>query len=101
MVIVLTLYRTTVLQFVSLGVLSSPAIYVAYKTQYANLTYFFTSVVLCYISYIKCLRIQSYVDLRSFVILQNDLFSLCKKGLKILKYGYKIKLNKGKNSQQF
>ncbi|XP_029046296.1 uncharacterized protein LOC114877634 isoform X1 [Osmia bicornis bicornis] len=94
-------WRTTVLQFVSLGVLSSPAMYIAYKTQYKSFTYFFISVVLCYISYIKCLRIQSYVDLRSFVILQNDLFSLCKKGLKILKYGYKIKLNKGKNSQQF
>lgn len=47
------------------------------------------------------LRIRIHMDLKSVVSLQNDFFDVCKKGMKILKYGYKIKLNKGKSSQQF
>ncbi|XP_012140903.1 uncharacterized protein LOC100883956 isoform X3 [Megachile rotundata] len=94
-------WRSTLFQFVSFGALLSSSVYISCNTRYKYLTSFFTSVVLSYISYMKCLRMQACKNLKSFVILQGDLFDVCKKGLKILKYGYKIKLDKGKSAQKF
>lgn len=93
--------RTITSKFILFGTILSSSVYMSYNTQYKSSASLFTLAVLYCISYIEFLRIRAHRDLKSIVSLQNDFFDLCKKGLKILKYGYKIKLHQGKSSQQF
>lgn len=94
-------WRTITSKFILFGTILSSSVYMSYNTQYKSSASLFTLAVLYCISYIEFLRIRAHRDLKSIVSLQNDFFDLCKKGLKILKYGYKIKLHQGKSSQQF
>ncbi|XP_076170405.1 uncharacterized protein LOC143148213 [Ptiloglossa arizonensis] len=94
-------WRTVLLKFVLLGAILSHSMYIPFSTQYKNVTNSFALFTLFWVSYIEYSRVHAYKNLESVVSLQNDLFDLYKKGLKILKYGYKIKLNKRKHSQEF
>lgn len=94
-------YRTMALKFSLFGTIVSSSIYFSCNTRYRNLANLFALTVLCSTTYIQFLRAHACADLKSVVSLQNDLFDLCKKGMKILRYGYKLKLSKGKHSQAF
>ncbi|CAL7938887.1 unnamed protein product [Xylocopa violacea] len=94
-------WRTVLLKFMLFGTILSSSMYISYKTKYRNSANLFALTVLCLSTYTEYLRVNAHMNLKSVVSLQNDLFDLCKKGMKILRYGYKIKLSKGKNSQQF
>ncbi|XP_017891231.1 uncharacterized protein LOC108631654 [Ceratina calcarata] len=93
--------RIMVSKFVVLGTILSPSLYISHNTHFRSTTNLFTLAILCCAIYMEHMRLNDHANLRSVVSLQNDLFDLCKKGMKILKYGYKIKLSKGKDSQQF
>lgn len=90
-----------ILKFIIFGTVLSSSVYMFHNTQYRNFANLSALVILYCISYMKFLRIRIHENLKSLVSLQNDFFDLCKKGMKILKYGYKIKLHKRKSFQQF
>lgn len=90
-----------ILKFIIFGTVLSSSVYTFHNTRYKNVANLSALTVLYCISYMEFLRIKAYRNLKSLVSLQNDFFDLCKKGMKILKYGYKIKLHKGKSFQQF
>ncbi|XP_043250205.1 uncharacterized protein LOC122396131 isoform X2 [Colletes gigas] len=94
-------WRTMLLKFFLLGAALSPSLYIPFGTRYRNSTNLFALFTLFYVSYVEYSRVHAHRNLKSVVSLQNDLFELYKKGLKILKYGYKMKLNRRKCSQQF
>lgn len=94
-------WRIITSKFILFGTILSSSLYISCYTQYRTSTSLFTLAILYYISCMEFLRIRIHMDLKSVVSLQNDFFDVCRKGMKILKYGYKIKLNKEKNSQQF
>ncbi|XP_043512207.1 uncharacterized protein LOC122529817 isoform X2 [Frieseomelitta varia] len=94
-------WRTMILKFIIFGTVLSFSIYTFHNTQYRNFANLSALAILYCISYMEFLRIKVHGNLKSLVSLQNDFFDLCKKGMKILKYGYKIKLHKGKSFQQF
>lgn len=93
--------RIMVSKFVLLGSSLSSSLYMSHDTRFKNTMSLFALTVLCSALYMEYRRLNDYANLKSVVSLQNDLFELCKKGMKILKYGYKIKLSKGKGSQKF
>ncbi|XP_076761480.1 uncharacterized protein LOC143429675 [Xylocopa sonorina] len=94
-------WRTVILKFMLFGTILSSSMYISYKTKYRNSANLFALTVLWWGISTEYLRVNAHVNLKSVVSLQNDVFDLSKKGMKILKYGYKIKLSKGKSSQQF
>ncbi|KOC68441.1 hypothetical protein WH47_10681, partial [Habropoda laboriosa] len=95
-------WRTMMLKFVLFGTILSSSVHMSCSTQYKNSASLIALTVLCCASCVKYLRVHNtYKDLHSVISLQNDLFDLCKKGMKILRYGYKIKLNKANKCQQF
>lgn len=94
-------WRTMILKFIIFGTVLSSSVYTFHNTRYRNFANLSALAVLYYISYTEFLRVKAHGNLKSLVSLQNDFFDLCKKGMKILKYGYKIKLRKGKSFQQF
>lgn len=61
----------------------------------------FASSAICCIGYIKYLRFRANRNLKSVILLQNELFLMCKDGLKILRRDYKIKLGFETCLQQF
>ncbi|XP_076624918.1 uncharacterized protein LOC143343669 isoform X2 [Colletes latitarsis] len=94
-------WRTMLLKLFLLGAALSPSLYIPFGTQYRKSTNLFALFTLFYVSYVEYSRVRAHRNLKSVVSLQNDLFELYKRGLKILKFGYKIKLNRRKCSQQF
>ncbi|XP_076294531.1 uncharacterized protein LOC143215845 [Lasioglossum baleicum] len=68
---------------------------------YKNSIRFFGLSTILYTIYVEYSRVDASKSLNTMVSLQNDVFDLCGKSLKILKHGYKIKLQKNKCSQQF
>ncbi|XP_054000723.1 uncharacterized protein LOC128888101 isoform X1 [Hylaeus anthracinus] len=94
-------WRTMLLKFILLGAVLTSPVYIPFGTRYKSSTNLFILFTLLYVGYIEYTRVYAHRDLKTVVSLQNDLFDLYKKGLKILRYGYKIKLNKRKCSQEF
>nr|XP_033329363.1 uncharacterized protein LOC117222029 [Megalopta genalis] len=92
-------WRTTLLKILSSGIILSASI--LFPSVYKNTIRCFGLSIISYASYIEYSRAGVRKDLKTMISLQNDLFDLYKKGLKILKHGYKINLNRNKCSQQF
>ncbi|XP_011692466.1 PREDICTED: uncharacterized protein LOC105452772 [Wasmannia auropunctata] len=61
----------------------------------------FASFAICCIGYMKYLRFYANRNLKNVILLQNELFIMCKDGLKILRHDYKMKLGFGPCLQQF
>ncbi|XP_078040179.1 uncharacterized protein LOC144471728 [Augochlora pura] len=92
-------WRTTLFKILLSGVILSASI--LSPSVYKNSVRCFGLSILSYVSYIEYSRVRMHKDLKTMVSLQNDTFDLYKKGLKILKHGYKINLNRNKRTQQF
>ncbi|CAD1468765.1 unnamed protein product, partial [Heterotrigona itama] len=80
-------WRTMILKFIIFGTVLSSSVYMFHNTRYKNFANLSTLTVLYCISYMEFLRMKAHRNLKSLVSLQNDFFDLCKKGMKILKYG--------------
>ncbi|KOX68902.1 hypothetical protein WN51_06822 [Melipona quadrifasciata] len=80
-------WRTMILKFIIFGTVLSSSVYMFHNTRCRNFVNLSALAVLYYISYMEFLRIRAHGNLKSLVSLQNDFFDLCKKGMKILKYG--------------
>ena len=93
-------WRTVLLKCVLFGTIVSYSIYSPFSTQYKSSSSLLGLFVLCCAGYIEYSRARVHRDLSSVISLQNDLFDLCKKGLRILRYGYRMKLSKDKGSRQ-
>ncbi|XP_076231563.1 uncharacterized protein LOC143177508 isoform X2 [Calliopsis andreniformis] len=96
-----TFWRTILLKITLFSTAVSFTLYIPHNVQYKTSSSVFGLLILFYVSYTEYSRVHAHRDLKTVIALQNDLFDLYKKGLKILKYGYKIKLNKAKDFQQF
>ncbi|CAK9811743.1 hypothetical protein ANTPLA_LOCUS7147 [Anthophora plagiata] len=95
-------WRAMMFKFVLLGTILSSSVHMSCSTQYRNSANLIALTVLGCAGYIKYLRVNNtQEDLKSVISLQNDLFDFCKRGMKILRYGYKIKCNTVNSSQQF
>ncbi|XP_014604022.1 PREDICTED: uncharacterized protein LOC106786775 [Polistes canadensis] len=55
---------------------------------------------LYYAGYRNFQNLWAHKELKQLVLLQNEFYDLCNKGLKILKHGYKVKMNSRKINQQ-
>ncbi|KAK2583880.1 hypothetical protein KPH14_001154 [Odynerus spinipes] len=86
--------------FVNSTMIASSTYLLFYKYQNA-LNIIMTFCALYFTGYRNYSDIQAYKELKQLVLLQNEFYNLCKKGLKILKHGYKVKINSGKINQQF
>ena len=93
-------WRTVLLKSVLFGTIVTYSIYTPFTTQRNSSTSLFGLFLLCCAGYVEYSRARVHRDLRSVISLQNDLFDLCKKGLRILRYGYRMKLSKDKGSRQ-
>ncbi|XP_076644242.1 uncharacterized protein LOC143354221 [Halictus rubicundus] len=92
-------WRTTLLKCLLPSATLSASILV--PSVYKNSIRFLGLSMIFYTIYIEHSRVGASKGLKTMVSLQNDLFDLCEKSLKILKHGYRIKLQKNKCSQQF
>ncbi|KYN26811.1 PREDICTED: uncharacterized protein LOC108758045 [Trachymyrmex cornetzi] len=61
----------------------------------------YTSFAICCIGYMKYLRFYAKRNLEHVILSQNELFLICKDGLKIVRRDYKMKLDSGSYLQQF
>ena len=92
-------WRTVLLKCVLFGTIVSYSMYTPFSTQYKSSSSLL-GLFLCCAGYVEYSRARVHRDLRSVISLQNDLFDLCRKGLRILRYGYRMKLSKDKGSRQ-
>ncbi|XP_046821775.1 uncharacterized protein LOC124425465 [Vespa crabro] len=60
-----------------------------------------TFCILYFTGYRNYKDLQACKELKRLVLLQNEFYDLCNKGLKILKHNYKIKINSKKTNQPF
>lgn len=60
-----------------------------------------TFCILYFTGYRNYNDLQAQKELKRLVLLQNEFYDLCNRGLKILKHGYKIKINSKKANQPF
>ncbi|XP_011632453.1 uncharacterized protein LOC105424102 [Pogonomyrmex barbatus] len=86
-------------ELIMTGVVLVSSIYVSLY-RYKIVSALFISSICC-MGYIKCLRFYANRNLENIILLQNELFVLCKEGLKILQRDYKIKLDSETCLQQF
>lgn len=89
------------MKFLLSGAIFFSSTYIPFPSVYKNSIRISGLSMILYDSYMEYLRWVVHKDLKTMISLQNDLFNTYKKSLKILKYGYKIKLQKDKGSQQF
>jgi len=61
----------------------------------------FVSFAICCVGYMKYLRFCTNRNLKNVILLQNELFLLCKDSLKILRRDYKMNLGFETCLQQF
>ncbi|XP_031832053.1 uncharacterized protein LOC116426763 isoform X2 [Nomia melanderi] len=94
-------WRIILSKFLLSGAIFFSSIYIPFPSVYKNSIRMSGLSMILYDSYMEYLRWVVHKDLKTMISLQNDLFNTYKKSLKILKYGYKIKLQKDKGSQQF
>lgn len=92
--------RITLQELIVTGVILVSSTYISLY-EHKILPTLFASSAICCAGYIKYLRFCANKDLKNVISLQNELFIMCKDGLKILRRDYKIKFGFETCLQQF
>ncbi|XP_018060442.1 PREDICTED: uncharacterized protein LOC108695186 [Atta colombica] len=92
--------RITLQELIMAGAVLVSSTYISW-CKYKILPTLFASFAICCISYMKYLRFYAKRNLEHVILSQNELFLICKDGLKILRRDYKMKLNSESCFQQF
>ncbi|XP_018354890.1 PREDICTED: uncharacterized protein LOC108755939 [Trachymyrmex septentrionalis] len=92
--------RITLQELIMAGVVLVSSTYISW-CKYKILPTLFASFAICCVGYMKYLRFYTKRNLEHIILSQNELFLICKDGLKILQRDYKMKLDSGSCLQQF
>ncbi|KAL2712536.1 uncharacterized protein V1478_018059 [Vespula squamosa] len=83
------------------GTLIASSMYLIFCKHKKALNVIITFCILYFTGYRNYKDLQTHKELKQLILLQNEFYDLCNKGLKILRHGYKIKINSKKVNQPF
>nr|XP_050851883.1 uncharacterized protein LOC127064609 isoform X5 [Vespula vulgaris] len=83
------------------GTIIASSAYLIFCKHKKALNIIITFCILYFTGYRNYKNLQAHKELKQLVLLQNEFYDLCNKGLKILRHGYKVKINSRKVEQPF